>query len=82
MKTLIKCGHTSTGFHKGKPCCIICLGLTSDAEITIEPALLEGRLAECNECGREVNVAMDLPFFRHIAKNKNDQYYCGCRGWD
>ena len=65
---LMKCGHSANGRNSktGRPVCVICAGLTPDAEIEVETPSLEGRTARCayygarpykNECpkcrGRE-----------------------------
>lgn len=99
--TLMKCGHTATGIKQGPngveiPACVICLGITPDAEIVAdnEPDL-EGREAHCTYLGhtfkhkgRKVTCTgkapsrIDLAFFEHKPASAHDEFYCGCWGWD
>lgn len=84
---MMKCGHTANGYTElpggeRKPCCVICAGLTPNAdEIADETPNLEGRLASCS-CGKEVPSNTTLPFFRHRETAEKDDFYCGCYGWD
>ena len=87
---LMKCGHTAQGRTKDhKPVCVICIGLTPDAEIEVpegERPDLTGRTAECTQCkNRPSNTSpskFSLPFFEHRPNYDTDRYYCGCWGWD
>ena len=80
---MMRCGHVANGTHDGKPCCVICAGLTPDAYIVDDNTPdLTGRQAECSFCGKKVASKMSLPFFEHRPKMKYDSYYCGCEGWD
>ena len=91
---LMKCGHIAQGINAktGKPTCLICVGLTPDAEIVDDapPSLLEGRMAECcyshgrdgRPCKKKVPSSYSLPFFEHRPDKETDQWYCGCWGWD
>lgn len=76
---LMKCGHLSQTFtSEGKPCCIIC---NCDEKETKKPKLA-GRMARCCDCGRLEPSCDTLPFFQSQPNNKQDSFYCGCRGWD
>ncbi len=78
---LMKCGCVAHGKNAQtmQPWCV-----THDCE---EPAealpSLEGRSATC--CyGHHAKVPSkwDLAFFRYRPESTEDEYYCGCYGWD
>jgi len=81
---MMKCGHTANSYmlkgDKKIPGCVIC----NCFEVADNKPLLEGRVAKCCECGRIVPSEWNLPFFqyRRYNENKEDEFYCGCHGWD
>lgn len=80
----MKCGHVAQGTDSsGKPICVICAGITSDARIIDRSkTTFEGRTATCMYCRREFPSNPKLPFFKHRPDRETDEYYCGCYGWD
>ena len=82
-RVMMKCGHVAQSKINGKPVCVICLGLTPDAEIVAEtePDLTD-RKARCPYCGEIVDSNKNLPFFEYCPDQEYDRFYCGCRGWD
>lgn len=86
MPYLMKCGHVANAESNGKPCCIICVGITSDAFVIDRPVTgrdgLEGRKAKCTDCGCITDSSWNLPFFKYCPDSEYDRYYCGCYGWD
>lgn len=64
----MKCGHTANAeTSDGKPVCIICFGITPDAEVIVPEENkpdLSGRSAVCLECGSVTDSNFKLPFFR------------------
>lgn len=81
-KVMMKCGHASNATKNGKPCCVICIGLTPDAEIVADTPDLTGRIARCSYCKKEAPSSLGLAFFLHLPDREYDDYYCGCCGWD
>lgn len=82
-RVMMKCGHVAQSKIDGKPVCVICLGLTPDAEIVAETEPdLTGRKARCKYCGEIVDSKASLPFFEYRPDMETDSYYCGCRGWN
>lgn len=82
-RILMKCGHIAQSTLNGNPVCVICYGLTPDAEIVAETEPdLTGRKATCAYCGKKVNSNKNLPFFEYRPDRDTDSYYCGCGGWD
>lgn len=82
-EVMMKCGHAGNATHNGKLVCVICFGLTPDAEIVAGTAPdLTGRKAKCGYCGKLTDSKTSLPFFEHRPNCKYDGYYCGCWGWD
>ncbi|WP_407310580.1 hypothetical protein [Desulfosporosinus sp. SB140] len=97
---LMKCGHTANAVKKTDsgdiPVCLICAGITPDAEIIVEQKPdLAGRKSRCTYFGRtfkhngrtvtcnsEVDSKFSLAFFEHKPKSKYDEHYCGCWGWN
>lgn len=83
---MMKCGHAANAVDSKtmKPICVICIGLTPDAEIVAETPNLDGRMAKCAEgkCGSMRPSSTSLAFFQHRPEREYDSYYCGCRGWD
>jgi len=84
----MKCGHTANAVKEnGKPVCVICAGITPDAEIISEeiPDLTD-RKARCTYYGgkyhSEALSKLRLPFFEYKPDNEFDEYYCGCFGWN
>ncbi len=80
-KPLMACGHLANAFvDEGKPACAIC------GETTVS-TLLSGlemgdRVSRCVYCQKEVSSKPTLPFFKFSPKEKYDEHYCGCRGWN
>lgn len=64
---MMKCGHSANAItDKGKPVCVICCGLTPDADIVDEnPPDLEQRVARCCYCKNDVPSSSTLPFFEY-----------------
>jgi len=86
---MMKCGHRANGIAKGPddtetPICVLCGGLTDNAEITVPEPDLSKRIAKCCYCNREKpsDSKLGLAFFEHCPSEEFDSYYCGCRGWD
>ena len=84
---LMKCGHVANAYDPyGNPVCVICAGITDDADIIEKECRgsvgLEGRTAKCPECGLKTKSRWDLPFFKYRPDNEFDEYYNGCYGWD
>lgn len=82
---MMRCGHAANATADGKPVCVVCLGLTPDAEIVNDsPPLLDGRMAECvyTDCRHMAPSSPNLPLFEHRPRMRMDLYYCGCKGWD
>lgn len=47
------------------------------------PEELAGREAVCiYGCGERRQSAPELAFFKHRPELAEDEFYCGCRGWD
>ena len=92
----MKCGHSDNAkriLNNGEsiPACAIC-GCTDIEEAKPD---LTGRTAKCTYFGRsfkyngrmvtchgEVDSRLNLAFFNHKPNSKNDEYYCGCWGWN
>ena len=76
---LMTCGHAANATCEGKPACVIC----NCTEVSKEKPSLKGRNAKCGYCQKTVDSNWNLPFFE-LSKNhnRNDRYYCGCRGWN
>lgn len=84
-RVLMKCGHVALGTDKdGKPVCPICIGLRPESrqEDDVRLKALHGRVARCVYCGTGTLSSSLPPFFGHTPTEKEDTYYCGCRGWD
>lgn len=82
---LMKCGHIAIAVDEnGKPVCPICVGITPDAKIIANKneISLKGRKAKCWECGYECPSSFNLPMFEYKPNAKEDEFYCGCHGWD
>jgi len=81
---MMKCGHAANATYEGgKPCCVICAGITPNAYIVDDnPPDLKGRESQCPYCKSIVPSDASLPFFEHRPKKIYDQHYDGCRGWD
>ena len=79
FNVLMKCGHAANAkTATNRPACAICGCL----EIAEEQPNLIGRKAKCFYCGKKTDSSLDLPFFEYCADKKEDEYYCGCMGWD
>lgn len=96
MGPMMKCGHAAQGTMQadGAPVCVICFGITRDAEIVDDaPPSLEGRLMRCSymrgkngrPCAARTNPvpsSATAAFFSHKPSEEYDTFYCGCWGWD
>ena len=83
-KVMMKCGHAANAVNgKGEPSCVICVGIDPGAEEVAESPNLEGRFATCSY-GKHGRVPSDLglAFFAYHPDKDEDEYYCGCYGWD
>lgn len=78
----MKCGHVAQGTNTktNTPSCVICIGLTPDAEIVVSDLPdLTGRIARCY-CGKETPSDFDLPFFEYNGEGSDravNQCKCG-----
>lgn len=80
---MMECGHVANGVKAdGTPCCVICVGINPGYDREAAMPDLEGRIARCPDCGREVPSNPRLAFFSHRPTAETDSFYCGCRGWD
>lgn len=80
---LMQCGCRAQGKSKGKPVCVVHLGLDPRAELIAETPKLEGRTAHCcYGTHGTVPSSLKLPFFEYRPESPQDRYYCGCHGWD
>lgn len=80
MTNMMKCGHSANATSNGKPVCVICLGINDGAREVMETPNLNGRIAVCSDCRKEVPSSVSLAFFE--IGNLTDWFYCGCRGWN
>jgi len=92
----MKCGHTANAekiLDDGTrmSACAICRCF----EVAETIPDLTGRKARCGyfgktfrhrgrevTCSGEVDSKLSLAFFEHKPNSKNDEYYCGCWGWN
>ena len=83
MTQMMKCGHSANATDAdGKPCCAICIWLDPNAQIVDDaPPDLTGRFATCYGHSK-VPSSSNLAFFKHHPNKVEDEYYCGCMGWD
>jgi hypothetical protein len=50
---MMKCGHSANAEHDGKPCCVICAGITEGWDIVdTNPPDLSSRKARCINYGK------------------------------
>ena len=78
----LKCGHSAHAVKKtpegNVPWCVIC----DCGEVVVSPTL-EGRTAHCfYRCGNTKPSRLSLAFFEYKPDKDEDEYYCGCFGWD
>ena len=92
MNEMMTCGHTANAVNEDKkPVCVMCMCY----DVKNDKPSLEGRKARCvyshdNHYSRNggavipqpVDSRWDLPFFKYNENYKEDEYYCGCFGWD
>lgn len=83
---LMACNHIAMAQDsKGNPICVIC-GSTKVAKtidtIKDSKAGLEGRQAQCPDCGHLHQSDWTLPFFKYQPEHDFDSCYDGCYGWD
>lgn len=83
-KPMMKCGHTAQGEDSktGKPCCVICCGISEGWDIPASEPDLTGRVAKCTSCGQERPSSTQMPFFEYRPDKDYDIFYNGCRGWE
>lgn len=78
-KVLMTCGHIANGTTlNGKPYCIIC----NCNKVAEQKPNLTGRFAKCVTCSNITESNYNLPFFEYKPDSEEDEYYCGCLGWD
>jgi hypothetical protein len=83
MPPLMRCGHTANATNNNNPVCVICFGITPDAEIISEETIdLTGRFSKCGSCGKQFPSSEKLAFFEYKPDEITDSHYCGCFGWD
>ncbi len=83
MNSMMKCGHAANASSNGKPSCAICCGIAYGWDIVVDTPSLENRIAVCSyRCGSKQASSTKLPFFSLKLDKPNDEYYCGCIGWD
>lgn len=79
---MMKCGHRANATSDGKPCCVICAGITARYnEIADEPDL-SNRKCICSQCKKVVPSSEAVAFFKHRPDKEFDEHYDGCFGWD
>lgn len=82
-KPMMRCGHAANAESDGKPHCVMCHGIRPGFdEIDEAPPSLVGRKAKCAYCKTTLDSSPTLAFFESTPLLPNDQFYCGCRGWD
>ncbi|MEM2125020.1 MAG: hypothetical protein QXQ53_01320 [Candidatus Methanosuratincola sp.] len=82
-KVMMRCGHVALATDgEGRPICPMCVGIVEGATEVAEVPSLVGRKARCTACGREVDSDLNLPFFGYRKEEKEDEWYCGCKGWE
>jgi uncharacterized paraquat-inducible protein A len=77
---MMTCGHSPNGKDAvtGKQVCVIC-----QCDTFADAPSLEGRKASCcYGCGAKADSSEKLPFFEFKPSQKEDKFYCGCRGFD
>ena len=90
---LLRCGHNGMARHndahdglpEGHPSCIPCMGLRGGAcQVDETPHDYSHRIAKCayKDCGSTRPSSTSLAFFEYKHSEENDEYYCGCKGWD
>lgn len=76
---LLTCGHAANSTdYANRPACAIC-GVVKPAAQTPD---LVGRLAMCQYGDTVKNSDALLAFFRYRPDRDNDEFYCGCYGWN
>lgn len=73
---MMKCGHAANAKNgkTGAPVCVICVGMTPDAEIVDEnPPDLTGRIAVCTyrTCKQQRPSSSDLAFFEYQGDDRS-----------
>lgn len=84
-KPLMKCGCIASGRDStGKWVCITHLGLHPGARIVWDenPPEIANRKAKCFYCKKRAPSDFELPWFVCHPEREEDEFYCGCRGWD
>lgn len=80
---MMKCGHRANSSDSdNKPVCVICAGIGSGYDIPVKEPNLKGRKCICNQCKKVVDSKDAVAFFEYRPKEKFDNHYDGCRGWD
>lgn len=76
---LLTCGHAANSTdYANRPACAIC-GVVKLASAVPD---LAGRLAMCVYADNVKPSAFYLAFFRYRPDRDNDEFYCGCFGWE
>jgi len=81
--TYMLCGHKADARDAiCHPICSMCLAAHKPEATRIDPnpPALTGRVARCDECGKEKPSNTRLAYFAHRPAQPFDSYYCGCRG--
>lgn len=82
---LMKCGCRAQGndLRTGKPVCVVHIGIKAGAdEVAADEPDLTQRQAKCVYCSRTVPSSEAAAFFVFHPDRPQDEFYCGCRGWD
>jgi hypothetical protein len=87
MKPMMACGHTANASMKNQdgsetPCCVICVGITRDAITPVTMPNLTGRMMRCSYGDKDKPSDPSAAFFAYRPDKLQDEYYCGCHGWD
>lgn len=68
MKTFLACGHAANATTQrdgaNVPCCAICAP-SPESVTVVEAPSLEGRVARCGDCRKEVPSSFGLAFFEY-----------------
>lgn len=96
-KPIMACGCAANAVRgDGLPVCVIHLGSPGATQVAATQPDLTGRKARCTYARRgphdghsggrpepqPVDSSTRLPFFKHCPDQPEDDYYCGCWGWD
>lgn len=83
LNPVMACGHAANAIDQdGAPACAICWGRKPGADQVIDTPELAGRRAKCMYCANTADSTPALAFFGWRRGEAQDEYYCGCQGWD